>query len=222
MRVAPVLALGLLSLLGGCQSLPWSEKAVEPAPQRLQGELTRTNGTLLLRPCQGSRPLPVTADDSLGLPYAMMHLQPDQARPLFADLGGRLQDGTSGEAARLVVSQVYRLQAEGQGCSDANFKRLIVRASGNEPSWSVSVSTQGMVLERPGNTPLALPYVEERLPDGSLNFSSEANGRRVELWLTPGRCTDSMSGALSHLQASLHLDRQPPLAGCAALGGARE
>lgn len=223
MRVAPVLALGLLSLLGGCQGLPWAEKAAEPAPQRLQGELTRSNGALLLRPCTGARPLSVMADDSLGLPYAMARLQPGQAaRPLFADLSGRLQDGASGEPARLIVSQVYRLQAEGQGCGDANFKRLIVRASGNEPSWSVSVSPRGMVLERPGTAPLALPYLEERLPDGSLNFSSEANGRRVELWLTPGRCTDSMSGALSHLQASLHLDRQPPLAGCAALGGARE
>ncbi|HEY8331486.1 MAG TPA: hypothetical protein VIO83_09190 [Pseudomonas sp.] len=223
MRIAPVLAVALLPLLGGCQWLPWSAKQPEPAPLRLQGELTRSAGELVLQPCHQQRRLSITAEDSLGLPYAVARLQQSEQQPLFVDLAGRLQEDASGEQSRLRVNRLYRLQQGAhQGCNDAQFKRLIVRASGNEPGWAVSVSALGMMLERPGVEPLALPYVEERLPDGSLSFTSEADGRRVELWLTPGRCVDSMSGALGHLQARLQLDRQPPLMGCAALGGARD
>lgn len=216
MRVAPLVALGLLSMLAGCQSLSWSEKAAESAPQRLQGELSRNGAGLQLRPCQGGAAQPVDADESLGLPFVLARLQQEHPGPVFADLGGR------GTSAGLHVSQLYRLQPGLQACGDTQFARLIAHAAGNAPAWSVSVSPQGMILERSGAKPQALPYVEERLPDGSMSFTSEANGHRLELWLAPGRCADSQSGALSHLQARLILDGAAPLTGCAAQGGLRD
>lgn len=222
MRIAPVLTLGLVSLLAGCQWLPWSAKPPSPAPQRLQGELITGAGNLVLRPCHEPRQLAVVAADSLGLPYAVARLRQGGARALFADLGGQVQEASGDQPPRLLVERLYRLQPGLDGCDDPQFKRLIARAGGHQPDWSVSVGAQGMMLQRPGVAPLALPYVEERLPDGSLNFSSEANGHRVELWLTPGRCTDTASGALSHLEARLQLDHQPPQLGCAALGGRAE
>ena len=99
--------------------------------------------------------------------------------------------------------------------------RLIARASGNEPFWSVSISAKGLILQRPGEEPLAVPYLEEQLPEGRLYFSSEANGHSLSLWLAPQRCQDDMSGALRHLSAELRLDGQR-LTGCAYLGGARQ
>lgn len=219
MRIAPV-ALGLASLLGGCQWLPWSSEAPQTAPVRVQGELTRAGEMLMLSPCGEERHLLLLDAAELGLEETATRLQGSSPRPLFADLGGQLDADQSGDGL-FAVEQLYRLQAEGPGCGETDFKRLIVRASGNEPAWSVRVTARGMVLERPGSAPLALPYLEEGLPDGSLSFSSEADGQRVELWLTPGRCEDSMSGTLSHLQARLRLNREAPLHGCAALGGAR-
>lgn len=220
MRIAPVLAAGLLPLLGGCQWLPWSTEAPQPAPLRVQGELTRAGEMLMLSPCGDERHLLLLDAGGLGLEESAARLSGDAGRPLFADLGGQLDADPSGDGL-LAVERLYRLQAEGPGCGQADFKQLIVRASGNEPFWTLRVGARGMVLERPDRAPLALPYLEESLPDGSLSFTSEANGQRIELWLAPGRCEDSMSGTLSHLRARLRLGDEAPLDGCAALGGAR-
>ncbi|PRD18424.1 UNVERIFIED_CONTAM: hypothetical protein NCL1_60616, partial [Trichonephila clavipes] len=113
-----------------------------------------------------------------------------------------------GNDGRFEVSQLYRLQGEGHGCEDLNFKRLTLRASGTEPFWQLEVGSKGLVLNRPEHEPLALPYLEEQLPEGRLNFSSEANGQRLELWVAPQRCVDGMSGAVNHLSAELRLDGQ--------------
>ena len=86
--------------------------------------------------------------------------------------------------------------------------------------WSVTVSNQGMVLSGPDREPLALPYMEEQLPEGRINLTSEANGERVELWLAPQRCVNSMSGAVEHMTAQLRLNGKL-MRGCASFGGAR-
>ncbi len=218
MRIAPLIALGLLPVMAGCQWLSAKPEEPKPTPVRLQGELSRAGEMLLMVPCGEERRLLLIDAAQLGLEATAPQLQAGSSKPLFADLGGELDGNADGLYA---VDRLYRLQAEGPGCDDPQFKRQIVRASGHEPEWSVSVSARGMMLERPGSAPLALPYVEESLPDGSLSFSSEANDQRIELWLTPARCEDSMSGTLSHLQARLVLNGAAPQTGCAALGGAR-
>lgn len=218
MRFAPVLAFGLLPIVAGCQWLSPVEEVSTPTPVRLQGEISRAGEMLLMTPCGEERHLLLIDAAQLGLEAAAPQLQARSSQPLFADLSGELDGNGDGLYA---VDRLYRLQAEGHGCADAQFKRLIVRASGHEPDWSVSISARGLILEQPGRAPLALPYVEESLPDGSLSFSSEANEQRIELWLTPARCEDTMSGAISHLQARLIVNRDKPLEGCAALGGAR-
>jgi putative lipoprotein len=88
------------------------------------------------------------------------------------------------------------------------------------PAATNRSGSKGLVLNRPEQEPLALPYLEEQLPDGRLNFSSEANGQRLDLWVAPQRCVDSMSGTVNHLSAELRLDGQV-LRGCAHFGAMR-
>ena len=209
-----VLCYGLLPLLVGCQSLPDDAENVMPV-QRLMGELSVDQDRLRLQPCGGGRQMEVEDAGTLNLRQDAEQLLGDGAGRLFADLGG------ADLGNRLRATRLYRLQAEGQGCQEDNFARLIARASGNEPFWSVSISAKGLVLQRPGEEPLALPYLEEQLPEGRLYFSSEADGQRLSLWLAPQRCQDDMSGALRHLRAELRLNDQR-LTGCAYLGGARQ
>jgi putative lipoprotein len=125
-----------------------------------------------------------------------------------------------GADGQLNLHTLYRLQREGHGCQDINFKRLLLRASGNEPDWNISVSEQGLKLDRPGQPALALPYMEEQLPEGRFNLTSEANGQRLELWVAPQRCVDGMSGSVQHLTAELRMDGKVQR-GCASFGGAR-
>lgn len=209
-----VLCYALPPLLAGCQFLSQPGENYVPM-QRLAGELNVAQGGLTLQPCGSGRQFMVEDAGSLGLVADAERLLGDSAGRLFADLGGEDMGN------RLRATRVYRLQAEGHGCQEQGFPRLIARASGNEPFWNVSVTAQGLVLERPGEPPLALPYLEEQLPEGRLYFSSDADGQRLSLWLAPQRCHDDMSGALRHLSAELRLNDQR-FTGCGYLGGARQ
>lgn len=221
MPVSRTLLFALLPLFASCQMFGDKPAADSAHYTRLQGELERAGGQLLLRPCQEQRRLLISNDGATAIVREAAELLGDGPGPLFADVRGRLaaspQTGVDGQ---LALVQVYRLQREGQGCDDPNFKRTTLHAGGQEPFWSVAVGGQGLVLQRPGQPPLALPYLEEQLPEGRLNLTSEANGQRLELWLAPQRCVDGMSGAVQHLAAELRLDGQL-MRGCAYFGGAR-
>ena len=219
--IAPrALLLSLLPVFAGCQSLQWSEEAPLRSTERLQGTITHEHGGLQFSSCQGRRSLALVDSGATGLPDDVQALTAGSNQPLFADLRGSLtnQDGNSDQ---LQLTQVYRLQAEGPGCSDAAFNQLLLRATGHEPGWSVKITDGGLLLERPDQQALALPYLEEQLPGGQTNFSTEANDQRLELWVAPQPCLDSATGAVNHLTAELRLDGQT-LRGCAYYGGARQ
>lgn len=216
MTAARALLLVLLPLFAGCQSL-FRTEAPAPAGDRLQGMLTRQGDAWQLQPCSQLPALRLrdTKDGELLQPAS--ELMADGQGQLFADVRGALDL----QHATLAVNRLYRLQGEGPGCNDKNFPRLILRASGNEPDWSLLVTSDGLLLERPGEPALALPYLEEQLPEGQLAFTSEANRQRLQLWVTPQRCQDSASGAVTHLSAQLRPDDGKVLRGCAYYGGAR-
>lgn len=214
--------LALLPLFAGCQLLTPSTPAQPSPPPRLQGEISQAGSQLLFRPCLEQRHFVLSEAANSDLLRSSQNLLNDGHSRLFADLRGTLTASTdNAHDGGLAVSQLYRLQGEGHGCADVNFKQSLVRASGHEPSWSLRVSSQGMVLDRPGQEPLALPYLEEQLPEGRLHLSSEANGQRLGLWLIPQLCRDSMSGAVQHLSAELRLNDEV-LRGCGHFGGARQ
>lgn len=211
LRALPLL---FVPLIAGCQGL-LTQSPPPPPTERLQGMLTEQAGQLYFTPCTGSRALQLRASEQLGLQEDVDALS--EGRPLFADLRGELSTGPE----RFLATQVYRLQAEGFGCADPGFRQLIVRASGHEPDWTVTLNAQGLLLERPDQARLALPYLEEQLPGGQASFTSEADGQRLELWIAPQRCVDSASGTISHLSAQLRLNDAKPLRGCAYFGAAR-
>jgi putative lipoprotein len=221
MRLSHTLVFALLPLFAGCQLFS-KQSNDNPAPQtRLQGELSLVTGKLLLRPCQEQRQFVVANDGATTLTRDAAGLFSDGATVLYVDMRGELSASSqSAGDGTFTPSQVYRVQGEGHGCTDINFARTLLRASGHEPDWSVAVSNQGLILNRPGAEPQALPYLEEQLPEGRLNLSSEANGQHLELWVAPQRCVDSMSGAVQYMSAELRLNGEV-MRGCAYLGGAR-
>lgn len=218
MRSSRFIFFSLIPLFAACQV--WTpEKPDLNANSRLQGELSQQDGKLVFRGCTEQRRFSVEDSGNTGLPREAKTLFDDGASSLFVDLRGSFSGSTAaGTDGKLEVSKLYRLQNEGAGCDDPNFKRSIVRAHGNEPGWSVLINNQGLLLEQPGKPSLVVPYIAEGLPNGSTSYSSEANGEKLELWVAPARCQDSMSGALSNLSAELRVDSQV-LHGCAYPGG---
>jgi putative lipoprotein len=210
----------LLPLFAGCVYNPANDAGEKP-PVRLQGELSMADGRMLLRPCQEQRRFVLTDAASLGLQEDVRELLGGGTAPLFADIAGSYAasrvSGTDGE---FNVLQRYRLQDGAQRCDEPNFARLLLHAGGRQPEWSVDVGESGLMLERSGRPAQAFPYLEEQLPEGRLNLTSEANGQRLELWIAPQRCVDPTTGTVQSLAAELRVDGQVQR-GCAYFGGAR-
>ena len=223
MRAArSVLLVALLPLFAGCQLLDGTRQSASHAGQmRMQGELTAAEGKLVFQPCQEQRRYLVNDSGATSVLQQAATLANDQGK-LFADVRGDVvSSAAAGTDSQLNVQQLYRLERSSKACDDENFKRLILRATGHGPEWSLNASGKGMVLEREGQPTLAVPYLEEQLGDGRFNLSTEANGQKVELWVAPQRCVDPVTGSVQHMSAEIRLNGQVQR-GCAYFGGARD
>ncbi|PQO97531.1 hypothetical protein C5612_29210 [Pseudomonas frederiksbergensis] len=219
MRAARSLVLvALLPLFAACQLLDGPRQSASHVGQtRMQGQLTAADGKLLFQPCNEQRSFVVNDTGGTSILQEAATLADDQGK-LFADVRGRIV--ANGADSQLDLTQLYRVERSGSACDDPNFKQLILRAAGHGPEWNVKVSGKGMVIDRAGQPPLALPYVEEQLGDGRFNLSTEANNQRIELWVAPQRCVDSSTGSVQHMSAELRIDGQVQR-GCGYFGGSR-
>ncbi|MBB3102268.1 hypothetical protein [Azomonas macrocytogenes] len=214
-----VLYAMLVPLLASCQS---TSQEGNPHPlktgDRWQGELLLEQDRLWLEPCSEGRRFLVL--DGLGLDRDARTLMASQGtNSLFVDLRGRMAPTTEPKATGLLTpTRLYRLEDQNPGCKDPELKGSLMRAR-IEPDLTLTITSQGMLLQRSGQPPQALPYLEEQLPEGQTNFSSEANGQRLELWIAPQRCQGNT--ILTPLAATLQMNGRT-LRGCAYLGGGRE
>ncbi|WP_339486132.1 COG3650 family protein [Pseudomonas sp. EL_65y_Pfl2_R95] len=219
MRLRRTLLFTLLPLFASCQVYTGKPVDEQAAMTRLQGQLYFSGEQLIFTPCAEKRQFVIKDDGSSRLREDAKTLLADGASRLKVDMRGLLASAQSNDGS-FKPDTVYRLQREGDLCEDLAYRLTKVRASGHEPDWNLGVSAQGLLLERPGQKDLVLPYLEEQLPEGRMSISSEANGDRVELWVTPQHCVDSMSGAVSHLSAELRVNGQV-MRGCGFFGGAQ-
>ncbi|WP_095119196.1 COG3650 family protein [Pseudomonas sp. Irchel s3f10] len=214
MRVArSLVVVALLPLFAACQLFDGQRESASHVGQtRMQGQLTAADGKLVFQ-CQEQRQLVVNDVGGTSILQEAATLADEQGK-LFADVRGKV----AGD--RLDLTQLYRVERSGTACDDPNFKLLILRAAGHGPEWNVKVSGKGMVIDREGQPPLAVPYIEDQLGDGRFNLSSEANNQRIELWVAPQRCVDSSTGSVQHMSAELRIDGQVQR-GCGYFGGSR-
>ena len=221
MRVARSLVLvALLPLFAACQLFDGERQSASHVGQtRMQGQLTAADGKLLFQPCSQTNRYVVNDTGGTSVLQQAASLADKQGK-LFADVRGRVVAGSGGDG-QLDLEQLYRVERSGNACDDPNFKLLILRAAGHTPEWSVKVSGKGMVIDRAGQPPLAVPYVEEQLGDGRFNLSTEANNQHIELWVAPQRCVDSSTGSIQHMSAELRIDGQVQR-GCGYFGGSRD
>lgn len=215
MRVArSLIVVALLPLFAACQLFDGARESASHVGQtRMQGQLTAADGKLVFQACGEQRQYVVNDIGGTSVLQEAATLADEQGK-LFADVRGKI----TGD--RLDLTQLYRVERSGTACDDPNFKQLILRAAGHGPEWNVKVSGKGLVIDREGQPPLAVPYVEEQLGDGRFNLSSEANNQRIELWVAPQRCVDSSTGSVQHMSAELRIDGQVQR-GCGYFGGSR-
>lgn len=219
MRSLTILAVISMPFLGACQW--WSHSASElpqKPVQRLYGELLQQNNRLWLRTCDADTPpKALRLDTSAAAFFQALRTSGIEGSPLFADLSAVPSENA---ATPLQVSHFYRISQK-KTCPAPDFKRLILQANGHSPEWHMKIMPQGFLLERAGQPALALPYVEEQLGNSAYEFSSEANGKRIRLYIAPELCIDSQMVSGYPLRARLTIDNEPLRTGCASFGGAR-
>ncbi|QHF43610.1 hypothetical protein PspS35_07260 [Pseudomonas sp. S35] len=211
----------LFPLLTACQV--FESEPAKPSTAgltRMQGELTAVGGKLLFQPCRDPRTYVIKDTGGTSILQEAASLAGQQGA-LFADLRGKFSGVATGTQGEVDLQQLYRVERSTSACDDPDFKRMILRANGHKPAWALNVTAKGMVLQREGQPPLAVPYVEEQLGDGRFNLMTEANNQHIELWVAPQRCVDSVSGSLQHMSAELRINGQVQR-GCAAFGGSRD
>ncbi|WP_397451731.1 COG3650 family protein [Pseudomonas sp. NA-150] len=213
-----LLMFALLPIFAGCQMFSAKPENPNQGLTRMQGQLTAEGGQLWFQPCNSQRRFSIIDNGNTGVLQEAGALAARKGA-LFADLRGGFVAG-SGMDGQVNMQQLYRVERSATACNDANFKKLLVHASGTAPAWAANVNEKGMVLSREGKDSVAFPYVEEQLPDGRLDLSTEANGQRIELWVAPQRCVDPVDGSVQHLTAELRVNGQVQR-GCAYYGGAR-
>jgi uncharacterized membrane protein len=151
-------------------------------------------------------------------------LAAEQYQPLFFEVIGYWQPAPdTGFAAdfdeTISVTEVRRAEREGFGCRE-KLANVVFQARGNEPSWQLDVQDSKLVFTAMGSAPISFdaPEMEELTDDISIMATGPESS--IKVVLTDTRCTDSMSGSIFALTASVQLDDSNYI-GCALEGMAR-
>lgn len=225
-------ALGTLLTLAGCsrsETVPPIEEDRSESPARAPGRAARfrglytaagasDSGTIAL--CEGAV-LPVRDRTGGDLLRAHEMLGGGPERPVFVEVRAESL-GADAAPPRLVVLGLLRASpvGEGAGCAEPPAAYRF-RASGNEPFWSVTVGRDSVVFEQPEEPRrVAAPLTRREEGASRRIFHAETGGAPphvIRVMLTPGRCADSMSGALFSYSAEVVFDGRS-LTGCARTG----
>lgn len=208
-------------LLVACQSTE-IKSPLDRATTQLRAVLTKEHGQWMAMSCTNDTHEQLRLlDDSSFASDADTLMNRSSKSTLFIDvMGVRSNRSNAGELDSFSVKKLNRLTTDiNRGCREDDYNRVVIRAIGKNPLWITSIAPKGLVLERINQSPLVLPYVDERLPDGQMNFATEANGQKIQLWVAPERCIDEETGDVYSMRAILTINYQT-LQGCGYLGKA--
>ena len=116
----------------------------------------------------------------------------------------------------LEVTRVLYMTQEGFRCN-LDLSQFCYRTYGNEPSWSVRVSADGITLRMPGSEELVWPDISRQASDNGAIFTADGPAGPIELHITEEPCRDTMSGAYFAYAARMRLGPDE-FAGCALKG----
>jgi len=218
MRGARGVAL-VMALVVACACAP---KVEEPKPvedpattappvashpeEMLRGRVHAAGGDFVFEPCGGSAATNLPGSQA-PLAELLAELGSGEPPSVFAILEKR---GTG-------VLRAVHVAPEGRGC-DIDWSGILLRASGNEPFWSMDERQDSLVLRRPDRSDRV--FTLDR--DGSRNAGRapirghDAEGK-VTLQIADVPCRDGMSGAWFALTATATVDGES-LEGCAVPG----
>lgn len=117
-----------------------------------------------------------------------------------------------------VFESIERIYTEGPACDEKDLGMALFRVKGNEPSWALDVTPSGITLQRPDAENATAEYQPlEKAADGTRHFVGDTQSGKLELTLTPGKCSDGMSDTVYGWNATATIE-QTTLKGCGYSG----
>lgn len=183
-----------------------------------------TNDIRTLRLCRESTDLWL-AGEGEGLDEIYSRLAGEPGASLYIEVRGERTATPQGTTIPATYAQTFLLEqvlfavmpGEAGSCADS-LPAARVRATGNEPSWSVEITAERVRIREPEPAaPLDLPVTESQDTEGTVTYRAAGEGHMLELVVIAQTCSDSMSGAYFAYTAEGYLDGRE-LRGCARLG----
>mgnify|MGYP006908253989 CR=1 FL=1 len=174
----------------------------------VRGYLVLSDEVRSLKPCGEDRELAVGRHPALSEAYAL--LSPGEGAPVFVEVvGSRTTPEDQGGKETLAVRALRRAAPaeEGFGCGE-DVSGFAFRASGVEPFWSVRVTPEGLTYTTPELAPTLFSGAEPRRDGEGWVYEASSSGPEaltLRLELQPGRCSDSMVGAVCSGSAAVGL-----------------
>jgi uncharacterized membrane protein len=142
-----------------------------------------------------------------------------RVRSMFVEVTGR-RDGEAFSAGT-----VLRAQTGGLGCSE-DLRRVVAKAGGNNPSWSMVFDDTRLAFQRVGDrAPASFPPVGLQKRGDRFEFAAETEAARIHLVLVKDRCEDPLANAVLPYRAEITFSwrtegQSGTYRGCAYLGDA--
>ncbi|MBC7982217.1 MAG: hypothetical protein H7Y02_00025 [Candidatus Obscuribacterales bacterium] len=228
-RAAILIGLLALSACGKREPVPapvnpdgvtGTTQTIAPTAEQLETEssLSTKRGIVLMtaetrrfRACNGPGELPLT-DQTDGLLARVYDELGD--KPLYVETFGDRDDSGNFVIEELLYATANNIQAA-CGAPLAKYELL---ARGNDPTWSVEVTQDAMVVKQSGApTEIKFTSVDTADAEGTVTYRAGVDKHVLELTVTQQACRDASSGEYYGYAASAKLDKHT-LTGCARLG----
>ena len=194
----------LTAVMLACGLQAEEAKPVDNAPKFAYGMMLKHGDKVVFSPCRdrsysvmediSPNHAVTTALDSVGLAAG---------KKLYAELLAVVDGGA------LKASALNMAQTDGR-CQLPGTRDEAWRAAGNEPGWLLAAGGDSVILKRPGQPDVKVPYVPFKRDGGGASFASDQLSLRLDN--TP--CRDALANAVFGWTATVTANGQT-LKGCA-------
>ena len=117
----------------------------------------------------------------------------------------------------LQINRIERVGGDARDCTEHGLSGVVFKAHGNEPFWGLTLSSDTLVLERPGAAPLTATIEGSDNDAGTRRIHTSSAAGKIEVRLQRTPCSDGMSDVLYAWTAQVQVDAQT-LKGCGYSG----
>lgn len=199
-------------------------QAPAPTPAELEAEsslsikrgiVTQTDKAFGVRLCSANSEIPLV-DQSEG---AFARVYADLGgKPIYIEAYGERMDSAAGDGNFALEELLYATSVNPANACTAPAATYELLARGSEPTWSVEVSRDTMLL-RQNDAPTEIKFtgIDTSDTEGAVTYRAGVDKHILELTVTLRACHDAVTGEFFAYSATAKLDKHG-FSGCARVG----